>query len=390
MKILMSTDLHLNGDKDNFEYLKEFFRFADEKNPDLVLALGDIADTGFDGVDQQKFVQLSQGLMAQLAQHELARRSRHKDLKISPYEFFCTFPIIAEEVYFKKKYPGHIKEACREYLDLLDQVEWNLNNIYHIFNHIIGDNRQRTLTLPGNHDLNLERTVLKEMDLHKKSRIVKGLKVSGYGNSVRDDGSPVAVGCPAELTVPFNEYPRRKNVLDDIVDLYSEPRDFLDEERPDIAVLHNPIRGYLDWSMFMKQPIGNFGFLEYAKKGLTELFFSGHSHENPGIKVIKTENGNFSVVINPGPLGNSIYLDETGNTRPMKGGSFVEVDLDNGAKRFQSAKFYRISVLKNGENIVDTMGSVIRDEYDNLRELFTNQLAINVEYNQLKNKVVLK
>lgn len=386
----MATDLHLDEDMENFKYLKEFYKFADEKNPDLILALGDIADSGFQGVDVNTYKQLSQGLVSQLANHELSKRSKHKTLEITPYEFYCTFPIIAEEVYFKKRYPEEIKEACRVYLDLLDQAEWNLNNIYEIFNHIIGENRNRTLTLPGNHDMDLEQTILKEIDMHKKSKEVKGFKISGYGNAITKDGSPLAVGCPVELTVPFNEYPHQVSALDERVELVSEPRDFLMQEQPNIVLLHNPMHGYLDFSEFTKESTGSFGFLQYAQQGLTELFFSGHIHEASGIKQLKTNNDKFSVVINPGCLGNSRTFNEDGQMVPIQGGSFVEVDLDDETKKFQAAKFYKINILSNGETIIDAMSTIIRDNQDNLKELVTNQLAINVQYNQLKNQIILK
>jgi len=385
----MATDLHLDEHKDNFEYLKEFYKFADEKNPDLILALGDIADSGFQGVDREKYKQLSQGLMTQLANHELAKRSKHKKIELTPYELNSILPIIAEEIYFKKRYPGHIKEACREYLDLLDQAEWNLQNVYHIFNHTVGENKERTLTLPGNHDMDLEQTILKEIDMHKKSKEVKGFKIAGYGNAIMENWDHIAAGCPVELTVPFNEYPKQVSVLDDKVELVSEPRDFLMQEQPNIVLLHNPMHGYLDFSEFKKELVGSFGFLQYAQQGLSELYFSGHIHESSGIQTIKTKNGRFSVVINPGVLGNTKTFDENGQMRPIQGGSFVEVDLDDETKKFQTAKFYKINILSNGEAIIDSISTIIRDNQDNLKELVTNQLAINIQYTQLKNKIIL-
>lgn len=386
----MATDLHLDADLENFEYLKEFYKFAESKNPDLIFAYGDIADKGFARVDMEHLNALRQGPIEQLVGHELNKRSKHNDFELSPYEYFCTFPIIAQEIYFEKRYPKHVKELCKDYLFKLDMVEWNLNNVYEIFNHIIKDNRERTYTLPGNHDLDLEQTILKDIDLHNKAIKHKNFKIAGYGSAIDERGFPFAAGCVPELTARFNEYLRNN---DGKPELFSEPRDFLLQEKPDMVLLHNPPLNYLDFSRAKQAPTGSRGLLQYAQEGLTEVFLSGHLHTNMGIQKIKTKNDAFSVIINPGPLGNTIDFNEQGLMEPITGGNFLELELDDETKRFLSAKVYKIQDGINNEKVVEQQTTIIRNDNDELQQLITNPLEINVGYNMLKNResgIVLK
>ena len=112
MKLFMMTDLHINGREPNFALFKTAYEFALEQNPDVIFVLGDLCNHGYpNSKSRAEHERLTQRLSG-IVNYEINRRGKHKKLELSPYELHCTLPIIAEEIYFRKKYPGNEK-ACQ-------------------------------------------------------------------------------------------------------------------------------------------------------------------------------------------------------------------------------------------------------------------------------------
>ncbi|MDI6737407.1 MAG: metallophosphoesterase, partial [Nanoarchaeota archaeon] len=208
---------------------------------------------------------------------------------------------------------------------------------------ILDSQAENTLIIHGNHDMDLETTVMKELNLHLKSKTINGFKIAGYGGAAGQDGMPLFSGIPSELTTPFNEHPITRMNEHGIMETThkSEPREFLEQEQPDIALLHTPLYGIMDKPHKLDdvedmpevaKHFGSHGMMEYAKAGKTRLFLFGHVHDRPGVVRIPSEDERMVVAINPGSLGKT----ET------EGGNFAEVELDDTTKEFQSATFYRI------------------------------------------------
>lgn len=346
MKLLCASDLHLFREEENVGRLQAFAEFAKSSDADLILLAGDIVEyPASSPLDSKRFMNLF-GFMMQVTSSEIERRKKHKKMELSPFEQFCAMPIIAEEICSKPIYPADMKEMAREYLDFIEEAEWQMRNAYGIASHILKSTGKQVLAVGGNHDLRLEDTILKEMDIHRKSRIINGCKIAGYGGAAGRDGMPLPKGCPPELTTPFNEYPKG-SVIEGVFEPVSEPKQFLEQEKPAIALLHTPLYGLMDTpSKYRGQDIpeahfGSPGMGEYALTGQTALFLSGHVHDGACIARIETQNKKFAVAVNLGCLGKT----------DVDGGTFAEIELkDNELK---SATIYQM--LRGGTSPIITM-----------------------------------
>jgi len=144
---------------------------------------------------------------------------------------------------------------------------------------------KRIRVLPGNYDLDLQRTALKDRDLHKRVTTVEGVRIAGYGGA-----KAVTPGIPEDLVVPFREYP-------DGGSLFSEPRDFFCRERPDLVVLLMPPYGYLDRLRNFGH-LGSVGVRDYMDQFSPQVILCGHMHECWGV----IRRGG-TVLVNPSNFG---------------------------------------------------------------------------------------
>jgi Icc-related predicted phosphoesterase len=80
---------------------------------------------------------------------------------------------------------------------------------------------KRICVLPGNYDIDLRETALRERDLHKAVFTVDGIRIAGYGGA-----NIITPGVPEDMMVHYREY-QSGGTLD------SEPRDFLSVVKPD-------------------------------------------------------------------------------------------------------------------------------------------------------------
>jgi len=352
MKIFYGTDMH-----DDFDSLILFYEFAKANDADLIIVSGDLADDTIpiENLEQRNelFTQ-----MKSLAMHALQSRPWIKDLTV--YEMFNAMPIIAQELIQQHHQPDYVKNLAKGYLDNLKKALPEMERTYHKLNIMANDN---VLFIPGDYDRDIQLlderfNALKQADMHKKSREIKGVKIAGYGGACGQDFGPVAFRTvPLEITVAFNEGIRQtgssiEGTLEH--ELVSEPRKFLMQEQPHIAIVHNPPQGYLDTVVVpgpqgpVEQHTGSIGLREYAESGLANIILCGHIHEAKGIVFAHSEDYSAlpTVLINPGNLGRHLVSSGLVN--------FAEIMVDDETKRFESATFYSSSNVRRSESIRPT------------------------------------
>jgi uncharacterized protein len=194
------------------------------------------------------------------------------------------------------------RRRAREYLRLHDQARQTMEHYFLAMEEIFSSfPEKRIFVLPGNYDMNLTTTALKERDLHRRVRSVNGLRIAGYGGARGD-----TPGIPEDLKVHFRE----QTVSGRLV---SEPRDFFSEARPDVAVLHMPPFGLLD-VLRSYGNLGSVGVREYVDDCSPPVVLCGHMHENWGVvrqgRTIVANPSNFGTIPNIlGMRGGGYFFD---------------------------------------------------------------------------------
>ncbi|MEW6444209.1 MAG: hypothetical protein AB1640_24965 [bacterium] len=263
MRILYATDLH--GDRQNLKALLE------SSHADLCILAGDLVKGSFRS-DRSFF------RFEELQRYFRFLKCRHRT-EIST-KLFVESRVLApdaapEERKKAREYLGLYRQAHRYLLDEMSELESLLASFPD----------KKVLVLPGNYDIDLKETPLRERDLHKTIFTVDGIRIAGYGGAaVRNPG------VPDDLVVAFRE-------LQSGGSLYSEPRDFLCEARPDVAVLHVPPFGYFD-RLRDYGPVGSVGVRDYLDRFPPRVLLCGHFHENWGV-VCKGD----TLLVNPSNLG---------------------------------------------------------------------------------------
>jgi len=271
MKVIYLTDIH--------DDLKELRFIIKNTEASLYIISGDIIykafyteDKLYDFIGQQEY---------------FYKKIKNENLNLTPFE------LATEVVNSPNKFTDTELEYGENYLDLFEQAVINMREKYMVINDLVDKYAQaKTFFIPGNYDMNLDYTGLKDFNLHKKTLDFKGIRFSGYG------GAPVAtLGIPEQLAVHYNEdksQPVKK----------SEVYNFYMHEKPDVVVTHNPAYGTFD-----KLPgygnVGSFGLREYIDKLSPALVLSGHMHEDYGLMKIQN-----SLCLNPSNFGRVISLLE--------------------------------------------------------------------------------
>ncbi|MDX1960266.1 MAG: metallophosphoesterase [Leptospiraceae bacterium] len=312
MKIIYLTDIH-----DGLHGMKEIFLQTDA---DLYLLSGDIIYKAFFSFD--RIIDFC------TCQEELDILAKQGGEDTTPYDY------ATHVIRFPSKYSDEIQNKSARYRVLFNLAAKTMKEKYKlIYSLILKYAKSRCVLLPGNYDIDLQYTELYELDTHRKSFQFQDIRFAGYG------GAPVVTsGIPEKLAVKFHEY--NKNGQS-----YSEPEDFLKEEKPDVAIIHNPAYGYLD-----KIPgfghIGSQGIRRYIDDCPPILAVSGHVHEDQGlIKKGKT------IFLNPSNFGpvDSVHGFQAG-------GFYAEIFIEE--KKVTRINLCRLEEKKVGELIrVNTSGN---------------------------------
>lgn len=394
MTLLIGLDLH-----EDWDSLNVFNFFAKHTKPELVILLGDLTDKALDNEKELIDFHTKKAKVEYFLRNEIAKRNWLYKFDLSNFQMEKALPIVARDMAKRRQTPRDVKYALQDYLDVVDKTYTNLLYKYKRIGDKLGTSNIEWLTLPGNHDLDLSTTALKDQDMHLKAKEVNGLKIAGYGGSAALDYSMTqkvsyalpmfAPHFPIELTVGFEE--KIEKGLDNVIEkITSEASEHFKKEKPDIILLHNPIYGSGDAVMardeegnptkdkdgnILAEHSGSKALLNYAMEGHSKIIISGHIHESPIVQAVESENGNIFTVINPGPLGETkrrknipvegTNLNQSQLLAPsvndnIWGGRFMEINLDEEGN-FKTGRLYQIM---NPENLRDIhiIASYYKDE----------------------------
>lgn len=284
MKIIYLTDIH-----DGLKGLKEIFL---QTSPDLYILAGDIIYKAF--FSEERIIDFC------TIQEELNHIASNHKIERLPYDFATMV------IRYPEKYDYDLNVKSGLYRIMFNQAARTMKKKYQLIEKLVRKYARSTcLFLPGNYDIDLQYTALFERDIHKKTVELMGVKITGYG------GAPIATsGIPEKLAVKFHEFNKEGFQ-------YSEPEEFLMNELPDVAVVHNPVYGYLDKIRGIGN-VGSQGLRNYVDDFPPALVLSGHIHEEQGI--IKKGNTIFLNPSNFGPVDSMHGYQE--------GGFFAEISME--------------------------------------------------------------
>ncbi|MDD5181609.1 MAG: metallophosphoesterase [Candidatus Nanoarchaeia archaeon] len=292
MKIIYATDIH--GD---YNALRFVAAHAKKTKPDLMIVSGDILDTAFPEPDEHKKYYDS---FVTLHKHRTDNKIQ-KGLEE-----------IANEIIADKSSDKKLKSAASDYADSIEPAKKGMLSQYMIVKKILSETGVPHAVLPGNYDgFGLEE-LFKEDNLHKKSKKIKNVKISGYGSS----NYIASFAIPEHLITDYYEFDEDGKVK-------SEPYSFFSKEKPQIAVIHNPPRGVLDSITKGEnktekdntgEHVGDPELAKYILEKKPKIVLSGHIHGDYGIMSSKD-----TYFLNPGRLGRG-----KGAT-----GCFYEIEVDD-------------------------------------------------------------
>ncbi|MBX7056829.1 MAG: metallophosphoesterase [Leptospirales bacterium] len=291
MKVIYLTDIH--------DALRELRVLLSTTEADLYLLSGDILYRAFYDEDKlYEFVCLQEDFW------NLARRLK---VKIAPFDLATDILRFPEKYGEDNKADSHLEQKATDYRRLFEKAAKNMKEKYETIEELIVKfSHAPALVLPGNYDIDLRYTSLRDRDLHQQRREIRGLVLAGYG------GAPIATpGIPEKLAVVYHESQEEGR-------LYSEPQDFFEEIRPDILAIHNPAYGYFD-RVPMFGHVGSLGIRNYLDQNAPALVVSGHVHEDYGVCL---RNG--SLLLNPSNFGG---VDSPYGWQP--GGVYAELQMDD-------------------------------------------------------------
>jgi Icc-related predicted phosphoesterase len=289
MKIIYLTDIH--------DALKELRVLLSTTEADLYLLSGDILYKAFYDDDKvYEFVCL---------QEDFWNLAKNLKRKIVPFD------LATDILRFPENYENDevLQTKATEYRQLFEKATKNMKEKYALIEDLIHKfSHAESVMLPGNYDIDLRYTALRDRDMHHHAKTINGLKFAGYG------GAPIATsGIPEKLAVGYHEKTQDGQ-------LYSEPQDFFEEQQPDIMLIHNPAYGFFDQIPGLGH-VGSLGIRNYLDQHSPRLVLSGHVHEDYGVAL---RNG--TILLNPSNFG--------GVDSPygwQAGGAYAEIYMENPA-----------------------------------------------------------
>ena len=290
MKIIYLTDIH--------DALKELKTLLSTSEADLYFLSGDILYKAF--YDEEKIYQFVS------IQDELYTLSHSMDQKLFPMDLaidIIRFP----NKYTKYDYNGELLKKATDYRRLFELAARTMKEKYELIEElIIKYSHAPTLLLPGNYDLDLRYTAIRDRDMHQRLLEVMGVRIAGYG------GAPIATsGIPEKLSVRYHEDKKEQP-------LYSEPESWFRETDPDILLLHNPAYGFFDRIPGIGN-VGGLGVRNYLDDHSPVMVLSGHVHEDYGVAL---RDG--TIFLNPSNFGG---VDSAFGWQA--GGSYATIELNH-------------------------------------------------------------
>lgn len=266
MKIVYLTDIH--------DALRELRVLLSRTEADLYLLSGDILYRAF--YDEEKLYEFV------CLQEDFWNLARRLEQKVTPFDLATSI------LRFPEKFDSdaELERKAQEYRRLFEKAAKNMKEKYETIEELIQKfSHAETLLLPGNYDIDLRYTALRDRDLHHQRKTIAGRSFAGYG------GAPIRTpGIPEKLAVVYHETKEGGQ-------LYSEPQDFFEEKQPDVLVIHNPAYGFFD-RVPMYGHVGSMGIRNYLDSHSPQLVVSGHVHEDYGVCLRQN-----TVLLNPSNFG---------------------------------------------------------------------------------------
>lgn len=325
MRIIYLTDIH-----DAFKNLE---RLLSETRADIYLIGGDLIYSVFPShAKAWKFIALQEYF-----QKIRKMQDREGDL----------YTIAAEMLSSNARADDEQIRQAENYVKLSDEARKRLLDKYDALAETFsGFSEKRIVVIPGNYDMDLDLTPLKDRNLHLRSMEFRDMKISGYG------GAAVSTpGVPDHLCVRFREGQRAGT-------FFSEPYEFFKKEKPDICLLHHPPYGFLD-TLQGQGSVGSVGIRNFIDEEAPKVVLSGHVHEAWGCRY---RQGTF--FLNPSNFGKYVEIHQI-----KEGGYFFDLILESG--EFHVATLRKLDARQT----LDLADYVLRD--GELRKLALDEHQIN-------------
>ncbi|MCP4129754.1 MAG: hypothetical protein GY754_01940 [bacterium] len=235
-----------------------------------------------------------------------------------------------------------LKRKAEEYLTLTERAKDAMLRKYRVLENIFSSKPYVSIyTIPGNYDMDLSLSALKERNLHLERRDSNGIRFAGYGGAgVRTPGFPEKYGV---------QY-KGKNGDSTTSELYQ----FMDSNSPDVIAAHHPAQGMLDKLSF-DDSWGSPLLRTYCDNHAVRLCLSGHIHEDWGLRYAEN-----TVYLNPSNFGEVMTL--SGDI--SEGGFLHEIEVEGNSvvrvlyRKIVKSRVYDIAEYVNEgetfrENVID-------------------------------------
>ncbi len=350
MRIIYCADLH-GGFAQLYHLLKETIA-------DVYVVSGDILDIPFYSLEQSMEYFELQNIF-----HGMRREEGEEERGLEEY---------VEALQAVGGLNEYLLGQARRYLELTATARDIMENKYRILENIFStENNALILTIPGNYDMDLSSTALKDRSIHLKTVRHEGVLFAGYG------GAAVRTpGFPESLLVPY----RGKAEKDTDSELYR----FLDASNPDIIVAHHPAHGVLDDISYYGS-WGSPSLRTYCDNHPVLACLTGHLHENWGVRFVEG-----TLYMNPSNFGE--VTTPRGET--SEGGFFYEFQVETNAipeilfRKIVEYRVYDIAeYLKRGDTYTERI--IDRQRHEALRRISVVDDTIE-RYNQIPELKVLR
>jgi Icc-related predicted phosphoesterase len=282
MHLIFATDIH-------HDYLK-LRMLLEETHSDLYLFGGDLVYRAFHRHAQAyRFMELEQALRRQLG--------------VPPAGEDEPGGSLLEKVrsILDQSVDNAVTAQAEEYLSLCRSAEQYLLKSYQRLNRLIETFPEKEIYLiPGNYDMNLACTPLRDRNLHLRGVTKERLRIAGFGGA-----RAKTPGLPDHLQSPYRENQGAQQRLDALA--------------PDILLLHEPPYGYLDLIPHFGHR-GSQWIRQYMEEAAPMLILCGHYHEDWGVV-----RAGRTVIANPSNFGHAV-----GISRDRPGGYFIHLSLIAG------------------------------------------------------------
>lgn len=291
LKMIYITDLH--------EAVKEIRYLFQMTEADIYIVSGDLLYRAFYSYENiYEFISLQEEF------HHLRLLEKLNGQETTPFD-------LANKVIQNSWLPSQEKDLWQRrserYLFLYNKAFQTMLEKYNILEELFRKYVHVPIyVIPGNYDMDLDKTPLKYRNVHKKSVPFEGYKISGFGGA-----DVLTLGIPEKLIVEYREKESSNET-------YSEAVNFFQKEQPNIMLLHKPVYGHWD-NLGSKGNSGSIPLARFIEDNAVKLnlVLSGHMHEARGAK---DKEG--VVYLNPGNFGRTLQIHGLSD-----GGFFAEIYL---------------------------------------------------------------